>query len=131
MWIGSYAYKVVLELHDLPECPPANAAIHPPGGECISLREDLLDLLERASSRLRKHEEDVDECGKVESTEDEIGLVGDISEARGDGPRKGKVEYPIRRRRQRDGLGPDTHWEDLCRIRPGNRAHGDSITRGP
>lgn len=120
------SYEMVPELHDLLECLPADTAIHPPGCERIALREDLLDLFKRASSRLWKHEENVDECAKVEDAEDEIGLVSDGGETGRDGPRKGKVEQPVRRRRQGDCLCAHTHRENLCGIGPRNGTHGDS-----
>ena len=91
------SYKIVLELHDLRECPLADVAIYPPGRERVALHEDLFDLFKRASGCLWKHEENVDECGEVEGAEDEIGLISNIGEARGDSPREGKIEQPVRR----------------------------------
>jgi hypothetical protein len=123
--------KMVPELHDLFECLPTDAAIHPPGCERIAFREDLFNLFERASSRLWKHEENVDECAKVERAEDKIGFVSDVGETGWDGPCKGKVEQPVRCRRQRDCLCADTHWKDLSRIGPRNGTHGNSEAKEP
>src|ERR1700761_4235481 len=118
--------KTVLELHNLLQCPQADAATHLPGGVRMALLKNCFNLFKRASCCLRKHKENVDERSDVEGAEHEVCLVGDSGEAGGDGPSKPKVEQPVRCRRQGDCLSANTHWEDLRRICPRNRPHGDS-----
>lgn len=114
-----------------------------PRRERVPLREDLLDLLERAADGFWVHEQNVDECGEVESAENEVCLVGDVRETRGDGPCERKVECPVGGGRERDGFAANFereldechHREDrnlvemtyqLSGVCPGHRAHGDS-----
>ena len=63
----------------------------------MTLREHILDLLERPAGRLGEHEEDVDERAKVERAEDEVRLPRDVRKARGDRPREREIECPVRR----------------------------------
>jgi hypothetical protein len=54
-----------------------------------------------------------------------VGLVRDVRQTGRDGVGEREVEHPVRRGRERDGLGADAHWEDLSRVCPGDGAHGD------
>lgn len=73
-----------------------DVAIDAPSGEHMTLREDILDLLERAPCGFGEAEQDVDERGEVEGAEDEVRLVGDGGEAWWDGPGEGEVEEPAK-----------------------------------
>jgi hypothetical protein len=104
---------------------PADVPLDSPGGERMSLIENLFDLLESTAGRLRKTEQDVDKRGEVERSEDEIGLKGDVLEARWDGPGEGEVERPVGGSSQRHGLGANTHRKYLGGVSPGDRAHSN------
>ena len=82
-------------VNDLVERLLADIALDLPGGENVSLSEDLLNLLERPAGRLGEHEEDVDERSKVERAEDEVRLPCDCREPWGYSPGESKVEQPI------------------------------------
>ena len=119
-------------VNDLVERLLADIALDLPGREDMALCEDLLDLLERASSSLREHEEEVDSSSKVESAEDEVRLVSDRRKTGRNSPREREVEHPVRGGRDRHGLGANLHREDLGGVCPrdgterdGERADGE------
>ena len=103
----------------------ADVPVDLPGREDVALGEDVLDLLECTPSGLGEAEQDVDERSEVEGTENEVGLVGNGGQAGRDGPSKGEVEEPVGSGGDGDGLSTDAHGEDLSRVRPRDRAHGD------
>ena len=112
---------------DLLERLLPDIALDLPGGENVSLSEDLLNLLERPAGRLGEHEEDVDERSIVERAEDEVRLPRDGRQPGRHRPRKREVEHPVGGCRHRHGLGADAHREDFCRVRPRDGAHGDRV----
>ena len=108
----------------------------------MSLGEHIFNLLQCPPSGLGETEEHVDECGKVESSEDEIGLPRDVGETRGDGPSQSEIKHPssglsrdagnkeqshlpVCGSRERNGLGTNPHRENLSRVGPGHGSHGD------
>lgn len=86
----------MLLFDDILQGLPPDAAIDAPGCEYVALREDVLDLFQRTSRSFGEAEQNVDECGEVESPEDEVCSVGDTGEAWGDGPGEGEVEEPAK-----------------------------------
>lgn len=101
---------------------PAVLARGPPGGDARV--EHVIHLLEGEALCLRRHEEHVDEGGRVEGAEDVVHVIGDIPQKRRDGKREDHVEEPVGRGGQADGLGPDLAGEDLGWVGPGDGAPG-------
>ena len=124
------------------ECLLPNITLNHPGGEGVSLGEYIFNLLQRPPSGLGKTEEHVDERGKVEGSEDEIGLPRDVGETRGDGPSQSEIKHPgsglshdigdkeqshlpVCGSSERNGLGTHPHRENLGRVGPGYGPHGN------
>ena len=72
----------------------SNVALDPPGGEGVSLRKHIFDLLKSPTSSFRETEKHVDERGKVEGPENEVSLPRDMGETRGNGPCQCEIEHP-------------------------------------
>ena len=88
----------------------SNIALDLPGSEGMSLGEHIFDFLKRPTSGFWETEEHMDERGKVEGSEDKVGLPCDVGEARWDGPSQGEVEHPGKELRHDVGSGK---WRDL------------------
>lgn len=99
-----------------------------PSSKHMSLLKHLLDLLQRPARRLRETEEHVQEGGEVERSEDEVRLVGDGGETRGNTEGERHVEGPVRGGGDGDGFGTNTHGEDFGGVGPGDGADGDGET---
>lgn len=81
-------------LFDLLEGLFSNISLDLPGGERVSLREHIFDLLKRPPGGLGETEQHMDEREKVKGSKDEISLPRDVGETRGYGPSQGEVEHP-------------------------------------
>lgn len=93
--------------------------------EPVRILKHLLDLLERLAGRLGEQQEDVDEHGGVEHREDDVGAPLDVGERLGHEQTQRGVEGPVETGAQRDTLASELEGEELGRVDPGGRAHGD------
>lgn len=83
-----------LRLHLL-KCLLSNVRFDLPCCEDMTLGEDLLNLFKSSALRLGEAEEDVNERCKIEGPENEISLIRDAAQARGNRPCKREIEKPV------------------------------------
>lgn len=77
--------------HSLLPNIPADA----PGGKYMSLLEDFFHFFEGTTDGFGEHEEDMNESGKVESAEDEVGLPCNGTQTGGYSISETEVEEPV------------------------------------
>jgi len=119
--IGRVVLNFLLGANDGSQILLSDAAIAElPGAEGVSTFEDLFDLLERTSSGFWEHEQNVDECNSTEASEQEVGLESDGLQGDWGEESEGGVERPVTHGRDGDGLGADSHGEDLGGVSPGD-----------
>lgn len=109
---------------------PSERIVRPPlaTGDGRGLFEHLVDLFEREPFRFRDEEVGEQEAEEQRPAPDEEDLHAQVPfvlvhDVGGD-DRDHAVPQPVRRRRQRDPLGPDREWEQFADHDPGRRTPG-------
>lgn len=85
----------LLSGNDVLESLLANVGVNRPSREDVSRLEHFLHLFNGATFGLWEHKHDLDEGGKVEGGEEEIGLVGNVRKCWGNSPCQCRVECPV------------------------------------
>jgi hypothetical protein len=93
--------------------------------KAIRILKHLLHLLQRLTRRLGEQQEDVDEHGRVEDGKHDVRAPLDVGKRLGHEQPQRRVEGPVERGAQRDALAAQLEREELGRVDPGGRAHGD------
>jgi hypothetical protein len=73
----------------------ANIPADLPGSKYVPLLEDFFHFFKRTTDGFREHEEDMNECREVESTENEVGLPCNGAQAGGYCVSETEVEEPV------------------------------------
>lgn len=93
--------------------------------EAVRVLKHLLDLLQRLAGRLGEQQEDMDEHGRVEDGKHDVRAPLDVGKRLGHEQPQRRVERPVERGAQRDALAAQLEREELGRVDPGGRPHGD------
>lgn len=94
----------------------------------ISLGEDKIDLLERATLRLGVEEIDDGDEARVDDGEEEVGAPADVGDHDGRDHDDQEVEEPVRDGRGGVGVGARAQRVDLRGVEPGERQPGRAET---